>query len=374
MTSNENKPSILGNLFGISFYIEVFGVFIPGVVAIGATVLIGSCLIWYGTGENIFNLLHGRETNSAYSIGGLFIIALSYAVGAVLYRRGPKHPDYIAAYNQCVRTRNNDERDRLAYKFIEDDEGGCKCFICRISDWMMFAFHKYAWIKKKSKYNPDFPYPFLRRYLYKRGFAHLVDYVNWCDGWKEYVCDKKGVMKNDKGNRSKQAINVIKVRLAPLVPSKVNDNIVRNESHVRLISSLWYVMRYVRAIAVIGLIVLLVCTMFKKPENISYLTFIMEHNKEACFFWCATFCFVSLILMLSRIKVDIETSIHYVRVRELITILEYAWVYDNKLSEGNKPKLFDDIVAAGRQFHEDFCKNCKHHSECCPVAKEGLHK
>ena len=143
-------------------------------------------------------MLHGAGANSAYSIGWLFVIALSYAVGAVLYRRGPKSPDYIAAYNQCKKS-SEDETERLAYEFIKGE----------------------------------------------------------------------------------------------------------------------------------------------KPP------------REGC-------------LGCRKIKINIETSIHYVRVRELITIFENAWVYDNKFRDWKQPKLFDDITKAGREFGEKFCQICEHRDKCCP--------
>ena len=84
--------------------------------------------------------------------------------------------------------------------------------------------------------------------------------------------------------------------------------------------------------------------------------------------------FCCIFFMARKIRRDVETSIHYVRIRELLAILEGAWVYDNKIREWNQPELFDDITKAGREFGERVCKKCAYYSECCSAAKGGTHE
>lgn len=405
---NNNKSSVMGKLFGNSFYIEVFGIFMPGVVAIGATVLMLAFLFWYATGESLFDMLNVAGSNTAYSIGWVFFIALSYSVGAVIYRRGPKHADYVAAYTQYKRTKKS-ERSRLAYEFIEIKDNEYKKYGCKKRCWLIMKFFKkcrrYRWIKERSKYNPDFPYPFLRRYLYKRKFFHLVDFVNWCDGFEEKnkeeanvkrVVSKSSVVEIGKGARSKQAVNIIKHRLNALGESKISDDISRNESHIRLMSSLWYVMRYVKFISLMSLVLLVAMgswIFIKHINNISNanhdvvpsINISMEKQKFHCYsdvdifecnedsivekielFVAMVVVFLGVFFMARKIRKDVETSIHYVRIRELLSILEGAWVYDNKLRPNYCPELFDDITKAGREFGEKFCQKCEHYDKCCP--------
>ena len=207
-------------------------------------------------------------------------------------------------------------------------------------------------------------------------------------------------MQEGKGNRSKQVINIIKLRLAPFVSSKINDEITRNESHIRLICSLWYVMRYVCFISMIVIVMVFVSTkggsLFGNKTDVvdvckssasSKVQIVdggvdkgLVYSKETItpekqfpqnnLFVPVLVVLASIIAIARQIMINIETSIHYVRVRELITIFENAWVYDNKLSFDNKPKLFDDITKAGREFGEKICQKCKHFPKCCPQQNE----
>ena len=102
--------------------------------------------------------------------------------------------------------------------------------------------------------------------------------------------------------------------------------------------------------------------------NCSVIHFYKKERKDLFVPALAVLC--SIIAMSTRIKRDIELSIHYVRVRELITIFEAAWVYDNKLRDWRQPKLFDDITKAGREFGEKICQKCKHFPKCCPQQNE----
>lgn len=338
----KKQSSIIGRLFGDSFFIELFGIFLPGVVAVGFTALMGGLIVWCILDKpSIVNLCVTCGT-SVYSLVWLFFIALSYSVGAVIYRRGPKHPDYIAAYNQWKRSKGEEVKKRLAFEFIKKERSEKMWERIKLKCRKLFV--KYEWVRRRSEFNPDFPYPFLRRYLVKRGFDHLVNYVAWCDGYK--IGGRGDV---DKGFRSKQAINIIKHRLNAIGASRICDDISKNESHIRLISSLWYVMRYIKYSSAISLIFIMMWFYFKIKIN----------NGSLCLFIALTISLSVVFCLAWRIKKDVETSIHYVRIRELISILEGAWVYDNKLrSEGTKP-LFDDLEKEGALFGSEHCINCE---------------
>ena len=79
----------------------------------------GGLIVWYVIGKSDIMYLCVTGNASVYSLAWLFFIALSYSVGAVIYRRGPKHPDYIAAYNQWKRTKGEKAKKRLAFEFIK---------------------------------------------------------------------------------------------------------------------------------------------------------------------------------------------------------------------------------------------------------------
>lgn len=337
----KKSSSIIGKLFGDSFFIEFFGIFLPGVVAVGYTAVMGGLIAWYIMGKPTIMYLCVTGNSSVYSLVSLFFISLSYSVGAVIYRRGPKHPDYIAAYNQWKRSKGTTAKNRLAFEFYKKARSEKSWE--RIKLKLRKVFVKYEWIKRRSKFNPDFPYPFLRRYLSKRGFYHLVNYVNWCDGYKvERDWD------HDKDFRSKQAVNIIKHRLNAVGVSRICDDISKNESHVRLISSLWYVMRYIKYSSAISLMFI-----------ITWFCLEIKINRESlCLCVVLVLSLLSVICLAWRIKKDVETSIHYVRIRELISILEGAWVCDHKLCTAGSEPMFDDLENEGILFGTEHCKDC----------------
>jgi hypothetical protein len=73
----------------------------------------------------------------------------------------------------------------------------------------------------------EFPYPYMYDYLKQRGLNHLLPFILW-DG------------ENRRNYRTKNYINILKIRLRYHFPNKCGA-IIRNEAHVRLASSTWYV-------------------------------------------------------------------------------------------------------------------------------------
>jgi hypothetical protein len=74
----------------------------------------------------------------------------------------------------------------------------------------------------------QFPYSHLYEYLTERGLKHIADYVPW-----------RGNEEGSHGLRTKMFINLLKIRLHYMVPLKCGE-IVRNEAHIRMMSSVWY--------------------------------------------------------------------------------------------------------------------------------------
>jgi len=70
-----------------------------------------------------------------------------------------------------------------------------------------------------------FPYPGYGEYLKKRKLDHLLEFATWVHEGRE---------------RSKNYINILKIQLRYEQPERCG-SVLRNEAHVRLASSTWYV-------------------------------------------------------------------------------------------------------------------------------------
>ena len=106
-------------------------------------------------------------------------------------------------------------------------------------------------------------------------------------------------------------INQLKIRLQFVVPEKCKD-IVRNEAHVRLATSLWYAIRWLIGASGVALLLIAagVFAALPKPEP---------------YHFAGAFGFDVLVFSLALLtKFKIEKFIHYLRVREIVYVLETA--------------------------------------------------
>lgn len=155
----------------------------------------------------------------------------------------------------------------------------------------------------------EFPYHFLKQYLLDRGLKYLAVHVPW--------------NKQNKFNRrAKHFANALKLRVALESPLAFAI-LARNEAHVRLSSSMWYVSRALILASGLGF-------------AIYGLSVISPDVK------CSPLVILPLIMVLLSwlTKWAIERSLHYQREREVLFILEVAhWLWHTK----RVPKIFDGI-------------------------------
>jgi len=108
----------------------------------------------------------------------------------------------------------------------------------------------------------DFPYLHLKAYLRKRGHKHLLPLVRW-----DPMLPKEKGREQHADYRSKTYINLLKIRLHYHHPKKCGA-IVRNEGHVRLASSTWYVARALSWLSVAGLILGAIAASHTKGDTV----------------------------------------------------------------------------------------------------------
>lgn len=160
-----------------------------------------------------------------------------------------------------------------------------------------------------------FPYTNLRAYLSSRGLAHLAEMVPWTP--------------DNPGTRTKGYINALKIRLEYHFPSRTGA-LVRNEAHVRLSTSTWYLCQALRSHAIWAFALIVIAAMLH-PSVTSW--FGTGHGSSArptrvdALLAHALGALVAIAVGLAqwRIRVNHEEFLHYQRVREIVFVLETAY-------------------------------------------------
>jgi hypothetical protein len=147
----------------------------------------------------------------------------------------------------------------------------------------------------------EFPYYDLKAYLDQRGLAYLSSKIEWT-----YDAPTR---------RTKHFINALKVRILASSPSSYL-MLSRNEAHVRLSCSTWYVCRSIQYLSIAGALIIT-------------LALLLLYNRGADkfeIFRAALLLFVPVVTGSGFwiAKYFIETSFHYQRTREILHILELA--------------------------------------------------
>ena len=222
------------------FFLDFLACILPGSIFLFAiTLLVGGVLFLFSM--HIFALFTWSSENnqiieylvSSFSLN-LWLILLftffAYFTGHLLYRQTPKKPDYASFL-------------RIRQKVINDKD-----------DWVIERG------RGVLTQDVQFPYSNLKKYLESRGFIKLAPYIKWTPYTKKDKIDSDDNgqdKKNFEDIRSKTKINKAKIRIAFFYPENTI-NIIRNEAHIRLASSMWYAARYILTISyfVIALVII----------------------------------------------------------------------------------------------------------------------
>ena len=108
-------------------------------------------------------------------------------------------------------------------------------------------------------------------------------------------------------------INILKLRLQFLVPDKCGD-LVRNEAHVRMMSSVWYSAQALRRITEIAWVLMI----------LGVIAATQSHLRRSEFFGLVL-ASCGLYYAAFKAQREIENFFHYQRVREVVYVLETAY-------------------------------------------------
>lgn len=285
MQDNDDvMPNVSGRsdliLFIQEMLIDVFGIVIPGF-----------CLIFLSGFSLIFPAIDlarelGSSSDYIYAIGDFIennsfvtfisILVFSFVVGHLLYRQDPKWPDMQS----------------ITRRWAVIEETGCV---------------------RHRKYEADqFPYGHLKEFLKDRGLDYLAEFVPWSGKCFDRERRKNNPKYISKANRrSKHFINSIKLYIKN-ADGKIYFDILRNEAHIRLMSSVWHGALFLIFSSSVGLSAGIVANALRRSNG----TFLQVRYFEAILF--------PLLVLLSAIIVrrSIAGFFHYQRVREIVFVLE----------------------------------------------------
>lgn len=319
-------------------YLDILGSLIPGLL----TVILGGTAIFLMLSTFHVALFQAPMFPSAFP-GGMaellaslhwefatVIIVSSYVIGAVFFRQDPKVPDMASALHIWM---NSTEKERKGLAVQATKPLPSSLMLTNPNDRPSFGERLRASLSV-SRYirllglDTPFPYLHLRCYLAARGLNHLIKLVPWCPNEK-----------NTEGFRTKMLINVLKVRLLSFLPHLSHD-IIRNEAHVRLATSVWYASTALQ---------------YLSGAVLSLLTFIaiayMRNRIGSALFVSSAFSLLLLIFCVAM-RHYLLKCIHYMRLREVVYVLEVA----NMAAQTSGAELFADLISKDRSIK---CQQCE---------------
>jgi hypothetical protein len=231
MPANDEDSERLPILASVlrEFFVDFLSSMIPGFLftMFAFPLCIGTAIVLYPTGFAWTTIQSGiRQYHPEVVCLGL---VFSYVVGCVFSRRDPKVPDQKSAAYTLMKDWGEIHRAVIQDnpKFEYREVPVCLRVASRYSKWAEQWRQAY---RLANGPGGQFPYSHLYEYLESRKLHHLAAHVPWHGG--DVRIDA----------RSKMFINILKIRLQFRNQKRCGE-IVRNEAHVRLMSSMWFAAR-----------------------------------------------------------------------------------------------------------------------------------
>ena len=120
---------------------------------------------------------------------------------------------------------------------------------------------------------------------------------------------------------------MLKIRILFFFPDRYAE-LAKNEAHIRLMSSFWYVLRSLKRVSFVAIGFVLVAVLLSLIIN---KTFPFEHLLPLVFA-------IGLLIAILLVQYNVEKFFHYMRVREIIFVLETALTASKE-----KKVILDDL-------------------------------
>jgi len=264
----------IGRLSIRELIVDFLGSLVPGLVFVSCAVVIVAWPVTSALQQALTTLGSPRTVANIYAdIAQLatavrveltvLLVMVAYVAGHLFYRQDPKIPD----------------------------ERSFRRTVSRTDEWVA------------DFDNCEFPYLHFDRYLKSRGLTHLLQLTEWCAT----------------GRRTKNFVNILKIRLFFEHPEKCG-SVAKNEAHVRLMASTWYMSRALKYLAgAVAIFTVVTAFTFMGPWSEDSLRPGLLHSIPAA-------PAVLVLLVAFGTQRVIERFLHYQRVREVIWVLETAYV------------------------------------------------
>jgi len=303
--SSERLPAVASVLR--EFFVDFLSSMIPGFLftLFAVPLCIATGVVVYPAGFTWRNIEVGIQANHSEVV--CLVLVFSYVVGCIFSRRDPKVPDQKSAA-KLIR-RDWDDRNRAVIQETTEEREGKRPLFWFFAAFWGFAARYSKWAQRKleadrlaSGPGGQFPYSHLFEYLTSRKLNHLAAHVPWRGSDREIDA------------RSKMFINVLKIRLQ-FHNQKRCGEIVRNEAHVRMMSSMWFAAKQLERVLGV-LLVLMLAAYFAGRGSIKPPYPVGE-------------MLLGILLVLFLIAAQwlcwsVLKFLHYQRVREIVYVLETA--------------------------------------------------
>jgi hypothetical protein len=287
------------------FVIKLFGGLVPGTLfLIGASLslipgtyliicfvsgVIPISLMKFGT--NFFNAIKNTPNNIWLPVFGI-MATLTYVVGHLFYQRDPEKPDQRGFKKQS-------KKPEFPTKDIKDR-------VVKLREELACSEEKEVKV----------PYSNGKEKIGREGLCHICS----------LILSKES---DHRHYRNKNFIDITKLHIKHHFPQKYR-TIIRNEAHIQLTSSLWYVSHSLRVFGIMGLVSVLIAVYimhgFKFDESyVAYISFIIPQ--------------IFVLLASEYIRTRIEKFIHDQRLSEVIFILETAFTALRESPQYLRPPL-----------------------------------
>jgi hypothetical protein len=224
------------------FFVDFLGSLVPGFLFVSLSTPLLLWLLWlFRESITLLNrspipVMQPLEIITSFHVElAITIFVFAYVLGSVFFRQDPKVPDQESAAHVLEKITDINEVKRLVIQPPTEEWEQIQKELTGRSPGEKLFTEKQA-EKWASGEGGQYPYSHLKQYLETRGLGHLACYVKW--DWNEKKGSQEG-QRDLRNLRSKMFINVLKIRLQYSVPEKCGE-IVRNEAHVRMMSSVWY--------------------------------------------------------------------------------------------------------------------------------------